>query len=434
MSIFLSYASENREIAELIAFAMRARGHEVFLDKDDLPAGKSYEEKIGNAIQNSDLFIFLISRKSIETGRYTLTEVSLARKKWKNPQNHILPVMVEPVDIKKIPVYLRSVSILQPSGDPAAEVCAEAAQIINLNRLPYATFPRRVFSVGIDLIFLFLFLFGISYNILTEVPHEASNSGLTLAINLVSFSAIVGFYVVSLMHISGTPGDRFFKLKIIDEENGKKPTTMQAFIWTLSYVPLFYISWIWYFFDEKKRMLHNVASGTIVVSEAKDDKLEQLSSSAFDVIKGKIKTGNFEGELKKFQNFLDEKKPDRNTHLHGYKPSQNNLPSNSSVWHLSGADSEGAQLRFSLNTSSGNKKTWVLGRQAGECDFQIDQTKISRKHAEIRFDPAKGLAIRDLTSTNGTYLNGKKISENWNLMAVNDQITIGSTKLLLSNK
>jgi hypothetical protein len=58
MQIFLSYAREQRAIAEPIAFALRARGHEVFLDRDTLPAGRSFEESIEKAIRQSDLLVF----------------------------------------------------------------------------------------------------------------------------------------------------------------------------------------------------------------------------------------------------------------------------------------------------------------------------------------------------------------------------------------
>jgi len=43
MKIFLSYASEDKAIAEQIAFSLRSRGHLVFLDRDDLPPGQSYD-------------------------------------------------------------------------------------------------------------------------------------------------------------------------------------------------------------------------------------------------------------------------------------------------------------------------------------------------------------------------------------------------------
>ena len=39
MKIFLSYSSQNRARVEPVNFALAAQGHDVFLDRDDLPSG-----------------------------------------------------------------------------------------------------------------------------------------------------------------------------------------------------------------------------------------------------------------------------------------------------------------------------------------------------------------------------------------------------------
>ncbi|MGH1352871.1 MAG: TIR domain-containing protein [Methyloligellaceae bacterium] len=443
MSIFLSYASENREIAELITFAMRARGYDVFLDKDDLPAGSSYEDKIENAIKQSDLFIFLISKSSIQSGRYTLTETSIARKKWKNPQNRVLPVMIEQVDFAKVPVYLRSVSVLQPHGDPAAEVCTEAAQLLkvqkeeqyaggNIRQLPFARFLRRALSSAIDSIFLFLFLIGIFYNLFIDVPATQQSIGLTIFLRIVSISAIVGFYAVSLLNLGGTPGDRFFQMKIVDEESRNPLSVGQAFIWTGCYLALFYISWIWYFYDPKKRMLHNIVSKTIVLSESKDDRIEQMGENTYKTIRKKVQERDFQSDFRYFQDILDQIKPDRNTQLAQKNEGRKKNATTASNWKLEGAGQNGAPLAFRLAPGSNSRKIWTIGRQSGECDFKIDHGNVSRKHAEISFDPSAGLLIRDLSSTNGTYLNGKKLTNKWKNLTDGDKVYIGSAKLKLS--
>ena len=64
MDIFLSYASEDKAAAEFITFSLRDRGHTVFLDRDDLPAGESFDHQIERAVNESDIFIFLISPDS----------------------------------------------------------------------------------------------------------------------------------------------------------------------------------------------------------------------------------------------------------------------------------------------------------------------------------------------------------------------------------
>jgi len=90
--IFLSYASEQRKIAENIQAALSAEGHQVFFDKSRLRSGEGYHLKIVEAIRNSQLFIFLISPDSIRKGTYALTELKEAKRKWPNPAGKVLPV------------------------------------------------------------------------------------------------------------------------------------------------------------------------------------------------------------------------------------------------------------------------------------------------------------------------------------------------------
>ena len=129
MNVFISYASEQQPDAEDIALALRGEGHEAFLDRSGLPEGEAYHERIREAVRASDLFVFLISPESVSAGRYTLTELRLAEERWPAPAGHVLPVLVRPTDRAKIPAYLRAVTLLQPSGNAAAEVAAAAGRI-----------------------------------------------------------------------------------------------------------------------------------------------------------------------------------------------------------------------------------------------------------------------------------------------------------------
>jgi len=52
-----------------------------------------------------------------------------------------------------------------------------------------------------------------------------------------------------------------------------------------------------------------------------------------------------------------------------------------------------------------------LGRDAN-CDISIPVEHLSRRHAEVEVKGGK-LLVRDLDSSNGTYLNGKKITESY---------------------
>ncbi len=122
MDVFVSYASEQRTLAEEIVLALRAEGHRVFFDRADLTDGSAYNEPLREGIEACDLLVFLVSPESVQPGRYTLTEVGLAEKKWPSPAGHVLPVMVRPTETTAIPAYLRSVVMLRPAGSIPAEV------------------------------------------------------------------------------------------------------------------------------------------------------------------------------------------------------------------------------------------------------------------------------------------------------------------------
>lgn len=124
MRIFISYSSANRSIAEEIQLALLGEGHDVFFDKDSLPAGGNYHARINNAIALADAFIFLISPDSITPGSYALTELKFIRSKWPHPDSRVLPVRLSTTPWEDIPAYLKSVTVLEPSGNVAAEVLA----------------------------------------------------------------------------------------------------------------------------------------------------------------------------------------------------------------------------------------------------------------------------------------------------------------------
>jgi TIR domain len=124
MRIFISYASEEGEPAKEIALALRGEGHDVFLDRSQLPEGDAYNARIRQAIRDCDLLVFLVSPEALSAGRYTLTELKFAEEKWPRPAGHLLPVIVKPTDKNAIPAFLRSVTLLQPGGNVAAEVVA----------------------------------------------------------------------------------------------------------------------------------------------------------------------------------------------------------------------------------------------------------------------------------------------------------------------
>lgn len=122
MNIFISYSRHDRPIAERIHNALNAAGFDTFLDTKNLPIGQEFNARIKMAVDAADLFLFLASSNSVRPGSYTLTELSFAENKWRNPSGYVIPVVLEGFDPAQLPAYLQPVNALQIIGNPEAEV------------------------------------------------------------------------------------------------------------------------------------------------------------------------------------------------------------------------------------------------------------------------------------------------------------------------
>ena len=67
-TIFLSYPSSLEEMAARIELSLEGEGYAVFRDRSALPPGKSFDARIRAAVEESDLFVFLITPESVLTG------------------------------------------------------------------------------------------------------------------------------------------------------------------------------------------------------------------------------------------------------------------------------------------------------------------------------------------------------------------------------
>jgi hypothetical protein len=144
MRIFVSYASEQRPIAERLAMALRSEGHDVFFDRLSLPRGQAYDGRIREEIEHGQLFILLISPNFLDTGSYTLSELDMIARRVPVPGDRVLPVMIERVPIEAVPNYLRPLNILSPVGDLVADVLAAVHELVAAHR----AVRRRRFAVA----------------------------------------------------------------------------------------------------------------------------------------------------------------------------------------------------------------------------------------------------------------------------------------------
>jgi Protein of unknown function (DUF3662)/FHA domain len=91
-----------------------------------------------------------------------------------------------------------------------------------------------------------------------------------------------------------------------------------------------------------------------------------------------------------------------------------------------GVEREVVTLTIDGRPRTVSERSVVLGRSK-ECDVRVDDPNVSRRHAELRQEGATYWLV-DLDSTNGTELNGKRVSRA--KLSDGDRITLGSTEIV----
>ena len=104
--------------------------------------------------------------------------------------------------------------------------------------------------------------------------------------------------------------------------------------------------------------------------------------------------------------------------VRGVKPTK--APAGADRTMLGPADSPPLVPTLSVPLAGRTKTT--LGRD-GACDVALDSPLLSRRHAEISGEGG-AFSVRDLDSTNGTFVNGERVTRSRRL-AANDQLRIG---------
>lgn len=83
---------------------------------------------------------------------------------------------------------------------------------------------------------------------------------------------------------------------------------------------------------------------------------------------------------------------------------------------------------FEIRESYALSENNVIGRDK-KCNIRIDDTFMSHRHAEI-FKDGDGYFLEDLSSTNGTMLNGKAVEEEAIELLDGDRICIGQLEFV----
>ena len=97
------------------------------------------------------------------------------------------------------------------------------------------------------------------------------------------------------------------------------------------------------------------------------------------------------------------------------------------MWILNSVDPADAGL--TLRLLPGTLKT--LGR-APRADFVVDAALVSRVHCRFSLNDVNQLELEDLGSTNGTFVNGKKVMRA--TLTNGDTLTVGRIQFVVSSE
>jgi pSer/pThr/pTyr-binding forkhead associated (FHA) protein len=112
-----------------------------------------------------------------------------------------------------------------------------------------------------------------------------------------------------------------------------------------------------------------------------------------------------------------------------YKPKVQQPTEAASAEEL-GVDREAAVLSWDGQTRRVDKRRVLLGRLR-ECDIQVEDPNVSRRHAELRQEGATYWIV-DLDSTNGIEVNGRRVKRA--KLEPGDTFTVGSTELTFTTE
>jgi LemA protein len=104
------------------------------------------------------------------------------------------------------------------------------------------------------------------------------------------------------------------------------------------------------------------------------------------------------------------------------------------AWLLSGYDSKGGKINFAIDAQDARalNNGIIMGRDRSACDLWLDDASVSRRHAKIMLIDAQ-LYIEDLNSSNGTIINGVRLSAGQKTrLKASSQIVVGQLSLNVS--
>ena len=123
--LFFSYSRGNLLTVRAVAGELRRLGYRTWLDLESLRPGERWREAIERAMAASDAMVYCISRLSLDSA-WTSVELRAARQRGLA----VVPLLVDDIDIERLPPALRELHIISTIGWAPHELPSRAAQAI----------------------------------------------------------------------------------------------------------------------------------------------------------------------------------------------------------------------------------------------------------------------------------------------------------------
>jgi hypothetical protein len=140
--VFISYASEDIETANMLHDYLQTQNFETWLDKKNLLAGQDWDNEIRNALKNADFIILLLSDVSVEKRGYIQKEYKLALQFCEEKLEsdiYIIPCKINDCSVPSNLCKYQWVELYNQKGDKFANIlqslCFQQQKYKNKNKL-----------------------------------------------------------------------------------------------------------------------------------------------------------------------------------------------------------------------------------------------------------------------------------------------------------
>ena len=116
MKIFISHSTKDASVARQLAEQLSAAGHAVWIPENEILPGDNWAKKIGQALEDSDTIIVLVTPQAVESESVT-REIQYALTA-QHIKGRVIPVFLGPENKKlsHVPWILRKLSPLKIYG------------------------------------------------------------------------------------------------------------------------------------------------------------------------------------------------------------------------------------------------------------------------------------------------------------------------------